>query len=46
MIVADMGGNIVLLDLDGEVLWDRQLDGPLPPPTVGTSMEMANWTSL
>ena len=36
MIVADMGGNIVLVDLDGEVLWDRQLDGPLPhTPTVG-----------
>lgn len=36
MIVADMGGNLVLVDLDGEVLWDKQLDGPLPhTPTVG-----------
>ena len=36
MIVADMAGNLVLVDLDGEVLWDRQLSGTLPhTPTVG-----------
>ncbi len=36
IIVADMGGNLVALDVDGEVLWDLQLGGTLPfTPTVG-----------
>ena len=36
IIVADMGGNLVLVNLDGDVLWDRQLSGTLPhTPTVG-----------
>jgi hypothetical protein len=36
MIVADMGGNLVVVDLNGEVLWDIQLTGSLPfTPTVG-----------
>jgi hypothetical protein len=36
IIVADMGGNLVLVDLEGEVLWDIQLTGTLPhTPTVG-----------
>ena len=36
IIVADMGGNLVLLDIDGEVLWDAKLSGTLPyTPTVG-----------
>jgi hypothetical protein len=31
-----MGGNLVLVDVDGEVLWDRKLSGTLPfTPTVG-----------
>jgi hypothetical protein len=36
IIVADMAGNLVVIDIDGEVLWDRQLSGSLPhTPTVG-----------
>ena len=36
IIVADMGGNLVLVDLDGEVIWDAKLSGSLPyTPTVG-----------
>ena len=36
IIVADMGGNVVIVNIDGEVLWDRQLSGTLPhTPTVG-----------
>jgi len=36
IIVADMGGNLVLVDIDGEVLWDAKLSGALPyTPTVG-----------
>ena len=36
IIVADMGGNLVVVDVDGEVLWDLQLGGTLPfTPTVG-----------
>ena len=36
IIVNDMGGNVVLLSLNGDVLWDRQLSGTLPhTPTVG-----------
>ena len=31
-----MGGNLVLLDIDGEVLWDTKLSGTLPyTPTAG-----------
>lgn len=36
IIVADMGGNLVLLNIDGEILWDAKLSGTLPyTPTVG-----------
>merc|ERR1711871_1182924 len=36
MIVADMGGNLVCIDIEGEVLWDRLLSGSLPfTPTIG-----------
>lgn len=30
MIVGDMGGNLIVLNVHGEVLWDRQLSGTLP----------------
>lgn len=30
MIVGDMGGNLVVLNVHGEVLWDRHLSGALP----------------
>jgi hypothetical protein len=36
IIVADMAGNLVLLDVDGDILWDLRLGGTLPfTPTVG-----------
>lgn len=36
IIVTDLAGNIAIIDLQGEVLWDRQLSGSLPhTPTVG-----------
>ena len=36
IIVADMAGNLVLVNLDGDVLWDAKLSGSLPyTPTVG-----------
>lgn len=36
IIVADMGGNLVIVTLDGDVLWDKQLSGTLPhTPTIG-----------
>jgi len=36
IIVADMAGNLVCVNLDGEVLWDRHLSGTLPfTPTIG-----------
>jgi hypothetical protein len=30
MIIGDMGGNLIVLNSHGEVLWDRQLSGTLP----------------
>ena len=36
ILVADIAGNIAVVDLDEEVLWDRQLTGALyHTPTVG-----------
>ena len=36
IIVADMAGNLVLVNIDGEILWDTKLSGTLPyTPTVG-----------
>lgn len=36
IIVADMAGNLVLVDIEGEILWDTKLSGSLPhSPTVG-----------
>ena len=36
IVVADMGGNLVLVNQEGEILWDVQLSGSLPQtPTVG-----------
>ena len=36
IIVADMAGNLVLVDIEGEILWDTKLSGSLPhTPTVG-----------
>lgn len=36
MIVADMGGNLVLVNAEGDILWDAKLSGSLPhTPTVG-----------
>jgi len=36
IIVADLGGNLVLVDIDGEILWDAKLSGRLPyTPSVG-----------
>ena len=36
IIVADMGGNLVLVNIEGDTLWDIHLSGTLPhTPTVG-----------
>jgi hypothetical protein len=36
VVVADMAGNLVLVDVDGEVVWDLKLPGTLPfTPTIG-----------
>jgi hypothetical protein len=36
IVVADMGGNLVLVNQEGEILWDVQLSGSLPQtPTFG-----------
>ena len=36
IVVADMGGNLVLVNADGDVLWDAKLSGKLPhTPTIG-----------
>jgi hypothetical protein len=36
IIVADMGGNVVVVDILGEILWDTKLSGELPhTPTIG-----------
>jgi len=36
IVVADMGGNLVLVNQEGEILWDIQLSGSLPQtPTIG-----------
>jgi hypothetical protein len=36
VIVCDQGGNVVIVDILGEVLWDTKLSGSLPhTPTVG-----------
>ena len=36
IIVADMGGNLVVVNIDGDILWDKQLSGTLPhTPTIG-----------
>ena len=36
IVVADMGGNLVLVSAEGEVLWDAHLSGSLPhTPVVG-----------
>jgi len=36
IIVADMAGNLVVLDVNGKILWDVQLPGSLPfAPSIG-----------
>jgi hypothetical protein len=36
IIVADMGGNVVVVDIHGEILWDVSLTGRIPfTPTIG-----------
>ena len=41
IIVGDMGGNLVLVDMDGNVLWDVLTSGSLPfTPVVGKIRDM------
>lgn len=36
IIVADMGGTVAVIDIQGSVVWDRQLSGSMPfTPTFG-----------
>lgn len=30
MIIGDMGGNLIVMNVHGDVIWDRQLSGTLP----------------
>ena len=36
IVVADMAGNVIVLNINGEILWDIQLNGAIPhTPVIG-----------